>query len=61
MDVAAGMQRSATKQNLSQAAQKNVDMCAHYIHNHQAYLKYEDCLESGYPIASGVIEDSASA
>lgn len=55
-DVAAGMRRSATRQNLSQKSRTAVDKCADYLLNNRPYLKYNVYLEKGYPIASGVIE-----
>ena len=54
--VGAGMRRSATRQGLSQASRKAIDRCAGYLQNNKAYLKYNDYLKAGYPIASGVIE-----
>jgi hypothetical protein len=54
--VAAGMRRSATRRALSAAERKPVDDCARYLLNHQAYLRYHDYLETGLPIATGVIE-----
>ncbi len=55
-DVAAGIRRSATRQNLSQPARENADKCADYLLKYRQYLRYDDYLEKGYPIASGVIE-----
>jgi hypothetical protein len=55
-DVAAGMRRSATLQNLSANARENVDKCATFLLNYRPYLQYNLYLEQGYPIASGVIE-----
>ncbi len=55
-DVAAGIRRSATKQNLSPKTRENADKCADYLLKYRQYLRYDDYLEKGYPIASGVIE-----
>jgi hypothetical protein len=33
-----------------------VDTCARYLRNHSAYLRYDDYLAQGLPIATGVIE-----
>lgn len=55
-DVAAGMRRSATLGNLSAQAREKVDKCADYLLNYRPYLRYDEYLEQGYPIASGVIE-----
>ena len=55
-DIAAGMRRSATLQNLSKKDRKNVDKCADYLLKYRKFLKYDDYLARGHPIASGVIE-----
>ena len=55
-DVAAGIRRSATLQNLSPKARENADKCADYLLKYRQYLRYDEYLEKGYPIASGVIE-----
>lgn len=54
--VAAGMGRSATKRKLTESERKPVDVCARYLLNNSAYLKYDQYLEAGLPIATGVIE-----
>jgi hypothetical protein len=54
--VAAGMRRSATRRDLSAPERKSVDDCARYLLNHKAYLRYDEYLEAGLPIATGVIE-----
>ena len=54
--VAAGIRRSATLQNLSKSARENVDKCADYLLKYRKYLLYDQYLNKGYPIASGVIE-----
>jgi len=54
--VAAGMRRSATRRGLEAAARKPVDTCANYLLKHRPYLRYDDFLARGLPIASGVIE-----
>lgn len=54
--VAAGMRRSATRRELTGKARKAVDDCADYLLNHKAYLRYDEYLRDGLPIASGVIE-----
>jgi hypothetical protein len=55
-DVAAGIRRSATLQNLSDKERLNADKCADYLLKYRPYLRYDQYLEQGYPIASGVIE-----
>lgn len=55
-DVAAGIRRSATLQHLSPQEREKVDKCADYLLKYRPYLRYDQYLEKGYPIASGVIE-----
>jgi hypothetical protein len=55
-DVAAGIRRSATLQELSEKERENVDRCADYLLKYREFLRYDRYLEKGYPIATGVIE-----
>jgi len=55
-DVAAGMRRSATKRGLSPSQREPIDRCANYLLNHQEYLRYDEYLAAGFPIATGIIE-----
>jgi len=55
-DVTAGICRSATLRGLSAQARKPVDACARYFLNHKQYMRYDEYLAAGLPIASGVIE-----
>ncbi|NES64812.1 MAG: ISKra4 family transposase [Okeania sp. SIO2D1] len=55
-DVAAGIRRSATLQNLSSVERQNADKCADYLLKYRQYLCYDEYLQKGYPIATGVIE-----
>jgi hypothetical protein len=54
--VAAGMRRSATIRALKAGKRKAVDRCANYLLKYRPYLRYDVCLEKGFPIATGVIE-----
>ena len=54
--VAPGMGRSATLPKLTPQERKPVDTCARYLLNNAKYLKYDDYLKAGFPIATGVIE-----
>ncbi len=54
--VAAGIRRSATCRHLSKSTRKPIDVCARYFVNHSPYLAYDEYLQKGYPIATGVIE-----
>lgn len=54
--VVASIRRSATLRKLSEEERKPADKCAAYIQNHKRYLRYDEYLEAGLPIATGVIE-----
>jgi hypothetical protein len=55
-DVAAGIRRSATLQNLTKKQRKGADACADYLIAKRAMLRYDEYLRDGLPIATGVIE-----
>ena len=55
-DVAAGMRRSATRRQLKAVKRKPVDDCADYLLKYREYLRYDEYLAAGLPIATGVIE-----
>jgi len=55
-EVAAGMRRSATLRGLKAKQREPIDKCANYLLKYREYLRYDKYLESGYPIATGVIE-----
>ncbi len=54
--VAGGMRRSATLLKIKQSSRKPVDVCADYLLRNSQYLRYNEYLEEGLPIATGVIE-----
>ena len=54
--VAAGMRQAATLAGLTGKRRENVDKCADYLLKYQAYLRYDEYLRDGLPIATGVIE-----
>jgi hypothetical protein len=54
--VAGGMRRSATLRDFASADRKPVEVCANYLLTYKPYLKYNDYLAQGFPIATGVIE-----
>jgi hypothetical protein len=54
--VAAGMRRSATFRALELKDRAAVDDCADYLLNYKRYLRYDEYLARGYPIATGVVE-----
>lgn len=55
-NVAAGMRRSATKRKLDKKVRKPVDACADYLLKYRAFMRYDQYLGKGFPIATGVIE-----
>lgn len=54
--VAAGIRRSATLLKLSEEKRAPVDKCADYLLKYRDFLRYDQYLAAGYPIATGVIE-----
>lgn len=54
--TAGGVRRSATLRDLTSTAREPVDKCADYLLTYGPYLKYNDYLAQGFPIATGVIE-----
>ena len=54
--VAGGIRRSATLRQIAPAQRAAADTCANYLIDYGAYLRYDEYLAAGYPIASGVIE-----
>jgi hypothetical protein len=54
--VARGMRRSATCRQLDADQREAIDRCAGYLIKHGAFMRYEQYLATGLPIASGVIE-----
>lgn len=54
--VAGGIRRSATLRQIGARAREAADTCADYLIDYGEYLRYDEYLAAGYPIASGVIE-----
>lgn len=54
--VAAGIRRSGTLRGLTGSKRDVVDTCADYILGHAQYMRYDEYLAEGLPIATGVIE-----
>lgn len=54
--VSAGIRRSATNQKLVKKQREAVDTCCDYLLNKGPYLKYDEYMQKGFPIATGVIE-----
>ena len=55
-DVAAGMRRGATLRKIKAADRAPIDDCADYLLKYRRYLRYDQYLAAGMPIATGVIE-----
>ena len=55
-DVAGGMRGAATRRGLSGRDRKTVDEACNYLIKHRRYLAYGECMEAGWPIATGVVE-----
>ena len=54
--VAAGIRRSATLRKLSSEQRIPVDKCADYLLKYAEFMRYDQYLKAGLPIATGVIE-----
>jgi len=54
--VAGGMRSSATLLKIETAERKPVDTGANYLVKYSPYLRYNEYLPQGMPIATGVIE-----
>jgi len=54
--VAAGIRRSATRHGFDEQARQRIDSCADYLLRYKKNMKYNEYLNMGLPIATGVIE-----
>lgn len=54
--LAAALRRSATMRKLSPSKRAGIDKCADYLLKYRNYLRYDQALARGIPIATGVIE-----
>lgn len=54
--IAGGIRRSATRQNLTDEKRKAADKCANYLLKNKNRLAFNEALQQGWPIATGVIE-----
>jgi len=54
--VISGMRRMASQGNLTGPARKDVTTACNYFENNAQRMRYDEYLQAGYPIASGVIE-----
>lgn len=56
IQVVKGMRHSATRRGLSGTKRETVDRVAKYLRRNRDYMKYDEYLEKGLPIASGCVE-----
>lgn len=54
--VITGMRRMASQRNLTGQKRKEVTKACNYFENNRQRMRYDEYLQAGYPIASGVIE-----
>ena len=54
--VVTGMRRMATQRDLQAEQRKEMTTVCNYLENNGARMRYQEYLQAGYPIASGVIE-----
>jgi hypothetical protein len=54
--VGAAIRRSATFNKFKTKEREPIDKCADYLNKNEPFLEYNKYLQSGYPIATGVIE-----
>jgi hypothetical protein len=54
--VVTGMRRMASQRNLTGQARKDVTTACNYFEKNAQRMRYDEYLQAGYPIASGVIE-----
>lgn len=54
--VIKGMRQSATKRELKGEKLKSIERIAKYLKRNRAYMKYDEYLRQGLPIASGCVE-----
>jgi hypothetical protein len=54
--AAAAIRRKATSRRLSPTERRNVDVTAGYLMKLRPYLRYDQALAAGWPIATGIIE-----
>lgn len=54
--VAGAIRRSATRRKFSKAERAAIDTCANYLIKYKEFMRYDEYLAAGFPIATGVIE-----
>ncbi len=56
MAVVTDIRQRADEKSLSEKEREPADTCANYLEKYAPYLKYDEYLKKGYPIATGIIE-----
>jgi hypothetical protein len=56
--VIAGMRIRLTKNRIRGRRRKDVEKAITYFQNHEEYMRYDEYLVAGYPIATGVVESA---
>jgi Uncharacterised protein family (UPF0236) len=54
--VAGSLTAQAGQRGLAESQRTGVEACVRYLENNKEYLRYDEALASGWPIATGVIE-----
>jgi hypothetical protein len=54
--VAAGITAEAEAAGLTASQRHGADTCVHYLTSKREFLRYDQALDAGWPIATGVIE-----
>jgi hypothetical protein len=57
--VTASLTAQAARHGLTEGRRAGVEACVRYLTNNEEYLRYDEALASGWPIATGVIEGAA--
>jgi hypothetical protein len=56
--VIGGLKQSRSKRQLTAGQRKALTKAITYFENHQKWMRYDEYLEAGYPIGSGVVEST---
>jgi hypothetical protein len=57
--VTASLTAQAAQRGLAESQRTGVEACVRYLTNNEEYLRYDQALAAGWPIATGVIEGAA--
>ena len=57
--VTASLTAQAAQRGLTESQRAGVEACVCYLTNNTEYLRYDQALASGWPIATGVVEGRA--